>query len=191
MVKRAIDAVVAAVALMLLSPLLLAIALAVRLTSSGPVLYHQQRVGQDGWLFYVHKFRSMRQDAEHGIGAVWARKDDDRVTRIGGFLRRARLDELPQLWNILCGHMSLVGPRPERPEFVSALTDQIPFYAQRHVVKPGLTGWSQVRYTYGASVEDAMEKLQYDLFYIKHLSIGLDFLIVLQTVKTVLLRSGA
>ena len=191
LVKRAIDAVVAAVALILLSPLLLAIALAVRLTSSGPVLYHQQRVGQDGWLFYVHKFRSMRQDAERGIGAVWARKDDDRVTRIGGFLRRARLDELPQLWNILCGHMSLVGPRPERPEFVSALTDQIPFYAQRHVVKPGLTGWSQVRYTYGASVEDAMEKLQYDLFYIKHLSIGLDFLIVLQTVKTVLLRSGA
>ena len=191
MVKRAIDAVIAAAALILLSPLLLALALAVKLSSRGPVLYHQQRVGQDGWLFHVHKFRSMRQNAERETGAIWARKHDDRVTRIGGFLRRARLDELPQLWNILCGHMSLVGPRPERPEFVSSLSEQIPFYAQRHVVKPGLTGWSQVRYTYGASVEDAMEKLQYDLFYIKHMSIGLDLLIVLQTVKTVLLRSGA
>jgi sugar transferase (PEP-CTERM system associated) len=189
--KRLADAIVAAAALVLLSPFLLLLAIAIKLTSRGPALYHQQRVGQDGRLFRVHKFRSMRDDAERATGPVWARRGDDRVTCIGGFLRRARLDELPQLWNILIGQMSLVGPRPERPEFVSALSEQIPFYAQRHVVKPGLTGWSQVRYTYGASVEDAMEKLQYDLFYIKHLSIGLDLLIVLQTVKTVLLRRGA
>ncbi len=189
--KRAIDAGVAAVALVVLSPLMLLVALAVKLTSRGPVLYHQRRVGKDGRLFKVHKFRSMRPDAEAATGPVWATARDERVTRIGGVLRRTRLDELPQLWNILVGQMSLVGPRPERPEFVSALTDQIPFYAQRLIVKPGLTGWSQVRYTYAASVEDAMEKLQYDLFYIKHMSIALDLRIVLATIKTVLLRRGA
>lgn len=190
-VKRVTDVCFAAAALIVLFPVLLLVALAVRLTSQGPILYHQRRVGQNGQLFYVHKFRSMLADAEATTGAVWAKKGDARITPLGGFMRRSRLDELPQLWNILCGHMSVVGPRPERPEFVGALRQQIPFYAQRHVVKPGLTGWAQVRYTYGASVEDAMEKLQYDLFYIKHMSIALDVLIMLATVKTVLLRKGA
>ena len=190
-VKRVTDVCFAAAALIVLFPVLLLVALAVRLTSQGPILYHQRRVGQNGRLFYVHKFRSMLADAEATTGAVWAKKGDARITPLGGFMRRSRLDELPQLWNILCGHMSVVGPRPERPEFVGALRQQIPFYAQRHVVKPGLTGWAQVRYTYGASVEDAMEKLQYDLFYIKHMSIALDVLIMLATVKTVLLRKGA
>ncbi len=190
-VKRVTDVCFAAAALIVLFPVLLLVALAVRLTSQGPILYHQRRVGQNGQLFYVHKFRSMLADAEATTGAVWAKKGDARITPLGGFMRRSRLDELPQLWNILSGHMSVVGPRPERPEFVGALREQIPFYAQRHVVKPGLTGWAQVRYTYGASVEDAMEKLQYDLFYIKHMSIALDVLIMLATVKTVLLRKGA
>jgi sugar transferase (PEP-CTERM system associated) len=190
-VKRLTDVCFASFGLIVLSPVLLAVAIAVRLTSRGPVLYHQQRVGQNGRLFYVHKFRSMRADAEAGTGAVWARKGDDRITPIGRFMRRTRLDELPQLWNILCGHMSVVGPRPERPEFVTSLSEQIPFYAQRHMVKPGLSGWAQVRYTYGASVEDAMEKLQYDLFYIKHMSIAMDVMIMLETIKTVVLRRGA
>ena len=137
------------------------------------------RVGQHGKNFRVHKFRSMRQDAEAETGAVWATAGNDpRVTRVGRILRRTRLDELPQLWNVLVGNMSLVGPRPERPEFVRDLTAQIPFYGQRHVVKPGLTGWAQVRYTYGASVEDAMEKLQDHLFYIKNLSMPLDLYII-------------
>jgi lipopolysaccharide/colanic/teichoic acid biosynthesis glycosyltransferase len=139
----------------------------------------------------VHKFRSMQDDAEKETGAVWARVNDDRITPLGHFLRRTRLDELPQLWNVLSGHMSFVGPRPERPEFVSSLTHQIPFYGQRHTVRPGLTGWAQVRYTYGASVEDAMQKLQFDLFYIKNMSIALDLFIIAKTVKTVLMQRGA
>ena len=167
-------------------------ALLVRLTSPGPVLYHQERVGQHGRVFTVHKFRSMRADAEaahrRGVGQG---EDDPRITVVGRFLRRTRLDELPQLWNIL-GDMSIVGPRPERPEFVEpARPSEIPFYGQRHVVRPGLTGWAQVRYTYGASVEDALKKLQYDLFYIKNLSLALDLFIMFSTVKTVLLRRGA
>jgi lipopolysaccharide/colanic/teichoic acid biosynthesis glycosyltransferase len=133
----------------------------------------------------------MRQDAEAGTGAVWARKNDSRVTPVGGFLRRTRLDEIPQLWNVLTGDMSLIGPRPERPEFVQQLTDQIPFYGQRHVIRPGLTGWAQVRYTYGSSTEDAMQKLQYDLYYIKNLSIALDLFIIVSTIKTVIMRKGA
>jgi len=141
-------------------------------------------------VFTVHKFRSMRPDAEATTGAVWARANDDRITSVGRILRRSRLDELPQLVNVLRGHMSFVGPRPERPEFVHQLTEQIPFYGQRHVVKPGLTGWAQVCYTYGASVEDAMEKLQYDLFYIKHLSLALDLFVILKTIQTVVLRKG-
>jgi lipopolysaccharide/colanic/teichoic acid biosynthesis glycosyltransferase len=164
----------------------------VRLTSNGPVLYHQRRVGLQGRVFVVHKFRSMRADAEAETGAVWASKDGDtRVTPLGSLLRRTRLDELPQLWNVLRGDMSFVGPRPERPEFVDELTKQIPFYRQRHVVRPGLTGWAQVRYTYGASVEDALQKLQYDLFYIKHLAISFDLFIIFSTIKTVILRKGA
>ena len=155
------------------------------------MLYHQERVGQHGRVFTVHKFRSMRDNAEAGTGAVWARADDPRVTPMGRFLRRTRLDELPQLWNILKGDMSFVGPRPERPEFVQQLTREIPYYGQRHVVRPGLTGWAQVRYTYGASVEDALMKLQYDLFYIKNISLSLDLFIIFSTIKTVVLRRGA
>jgi lipopolysaccharide/colanic/teichoic acid biosynthesis glycosyltransferase len=143
-------------------------------------------------VFTLFKFRSMRPNAEAGTGAVWASPDGDpRVTPIGGFLRRTRLDELPQLWNILRGDMSFVGPRPERPAFVETLTSEIPYYGQRHVVRPGLTGWAQVKYTYGASVEDALMKLQYDLFYIKNLSLSLDLFILFSTVKTVVLRRGA
>jgi len=190
-VKRTFDIVAAAVGLVVALPLLLLIALLVKLTSPGTALYHQERVGQHGRRFVVHKFRSMRQDAEAETGAVWASVRDPRVTPVGRLLRRARLDELPQLWNVLVGEMSFVGPRPERPAFVEDLTRQIPFYGQRHVVKPGVTGWAQVRYTYGASVEDAMEKLQYDLFYVKNLSIALDLYILLETIKTVLVRRGS
>jgi sugar transferase (PEP-CTERM system associated) len=190
--KRVSDISVAVVGLVLAGPLMLIAAAMVKLTSPGPVLYHQVRVGQHGLNFRVHKFRSMRRDAEAATGAVWATAGSDpRVTRAGRILRRTRLDELPQLWNVLVGDMSMVGPRPERPEFVKDLTVQIPFYGQRHVVKPGLTGWAQVRYTYGASVEDSMEKLQYDLFYIKNLSLALDMYIVIETIKTVLMRRGS
>jgi sugar transferase (PEP-CTERM system associated) len=189
--KRALDVFMSLVGLIVAAPIMLAVAAAVRLTSRGPVVYSQQRVGQHGRVFTVHKFRSMQDDAEKETGAVWARVNDDRITPLGHFLRRTRLDELPQLWNVLSGHMSFVGPRPERPEFVSSLTHQIPFYGQRHTVRPGLTGWAQVRYTYGASVEDAMQKLQFDLFYIKNMSIALDLFIIAKTVKTVLMQRGA
>jgi sugar transferase (PEP-CTERM system associated) len=190
--KRVLDVVSASLGLLLAAPIMLVVAAAVKITSPGPVLYHQRRVGQHSRTFTIHKFRSMRADAEATTGAVWASKHGDpRVTPIGGLLRRTRLDELPQLWNVLVGDMSLVGPRPERPEFVGELTAQIPFYGQRHIVRPGVTGWAQVRYTYGATTEDALQKLQFDLFYIKHLSIALDLYIMLETVKTVLLRRGA
>ena len=190
-VKRGLDLVCGAVGLTLLAPVMALVALAVRLTSPGPVLYHQARVGRNGRVFLVHKFRSMRTDAEAKTGAVWAQSNDTRVTPVGRFLRRTRLDELPQLWNVLKGDMSMVGPRPERPEFVSKLTEQIPFYGLRHGVRPGVTGWAQVRYTYGASVEDALQKLQYDLFYIKHVTVAFDLFILFSTIKTVLLRRGA
>jgi sugar transferase (PEP-CTERM system associated) len=189
--KRASDVVLSALGLLVLAPLLGLLALLVKVTSAGPAFYHQRRVGQNGRMFTVHKLRSMCVDAEAKTGAVWASARDARVTPIGSFLRRARLDEVPQLWNVLCGEMSLVGPRPERPEFVSQLTEKIPFYGLRHSVRPGLTGWAQVRYTYGASAEDALEKLQYDLFYIKHLTVAFDLLVLFETVKTVLLRRGA
>ena len=189
--KRAIDIAGAALGLLLALPVMLLIAMAIKLTSRGPVLYHQPRVGLRGRVFTVYKFRSMRRDAEKETGAVWASVHDSRVTRVGRLLRRTRLDELPQLWNVLRADMSLVGPRPERPEFVTSLTQTIPFYRQRHIVRPGLTGWAQVRYTYGATVEDAMEKLQYDLFYIKNMSLGLDLFVIAKTVKTVLMGRGA
>jgi sugar transferase (PEP-CTERM system associated) len=189
--KRAFDLVVAAVGLLLALPIIGIISALTKLTSPGPIFYHQERVGLNGRAFIVHKFRTMRLDAEAATGPVWSTDNDPRITRLGHFMRRTRLDEIPQLWNILKGQMSLVGPRPERPSFVSQLTEQIPFYGQRHVVKPGLTGWAQVRYTYGASVEDAIQKLQYDLYYIKNMSIALDIVIVLETVKTVVLRRGA
>ncbi len=190
--KRLLDIVAAVCGLVIAGPIMALVAAAVKLTSPGDIFYHQERVGQHGRVFTVHKFRSMRQDAEAATGAVWASKaGDTRVTPIGRFIRRTRLDELPQLWNVLVGDMSLIGPRPERPQFVAQLTRQIPFYGQRHIVRPGLSGWAQVRYTYGASVEDAMEKLQYDLYYIKNMSLGLDLFIALSTVKTVVLRRGA
>ena len=190
-VKRAMDVVVALVGLIAAAPLMAVIAVAVRLTSRGPVLYHQRRVGLEGRTFMVHKFRSMLQDAEAVTGPVWAdKRGDSRLTPIGGFLRRSRLDELPQLWNVLIGEMAFVGPRPERPEFVIDLQKQIPFYGQRHAVRPGLTGWAQVRYSYGASKEDSLEKLQYDLYYIKNLSIAFDLFIILGTIKIVVLRRG-
>jgi sugar transferase (PEP-CTERM system associated) len=190
--KRSLDIFVAGVGLVIAAPVMALVALAIRLTSRGAVLYHQQRVGLHGRIFTLHKFRSMQENAEATTGPVWASKSgDSRVTAVGLLLRRARLDELPQLWNVLNGDMSFVGPRPERPEFVTELTRQIPFYGQRHIVRPGLTGWAQVRYTYGASVEDALQKLQYDLFYIKNLSVALDLFIMLNTVKTVLRQKGA
>jgi sugar transferase (PEP-CTERM system associated) len=189
--KRATDTVGAAVGLVLAAPLMLLVALAIKLTSRGPVFYHQPRVGLRGHVFTVHKFRSMRQDAERATGAVWASTNDDRVTPVGRLIRKTRMDELPQLWNVLTGDMSIVGPRPERPEFVTSLTREIPFYGQRHVVRPGLTGWAQVRYTYAASVEGTMEKLQHDLFYIKNMSLSLDLFIIAKTIKTVVMRQGA
>jgi sugar transferase (PEP-CTERM system associated) len=189
--KRSLDLVVAALGLIVLSPIMAIVALAIRITSPGPAVYQQQRVGKDGRLFTIHKFRSMRVDAEALTGAVWARVGDPRVTPVGRFLRRTRLDELPQLWNVLRGHMSFVGPRPERPEFVEDLATQIPFYGQRHAVRPGVTGWAQVRHRYGNTVEDSLEKLQYDLFYIKHLSIAFDLFVILETLKTVITRRGS
>jgi sugar transferase (PEP-CTERM system associated) len=189
-VKRVIDVVAAGCGLICAFPVMVAVGLAVKLTSPGPVMFTQRRVGRAGGVFVLYKFRSMCDDAEGVTGAVWASRNDPRVTPIGRFLRQSRLDELPQLWNVLRGDMSLVGPRPERPEFVSELTRQIPFYGQRHVVKPGVTGWAQVRHCYGSSVEDAMEKLQYDLFYIKNLSIALDLFILFKTVQTVILQRG-
>jgi sugar transferase (PEP-CTERM system associated) len=189
--KRGLDVVLSAVGLALTLPIMGIVAIVVKISSPGPALYHQKRVGVGGREFSVHKFRSMRADAEAESGAVWATSNDTRVTPVGRFLRRTRLDELPQLWNVLIGEMSLVGPRPERPEFVADLTRKIPFYGFRHSVRPGLTGWAQVRYTYGATVEDALEKLQYDLFYIKHQAVAFDLYILFETVKTVLLRRGA
>jgi sugar transferase (PEP-CTERM system associated) len=189
-VKRLIDIVLATIGLVVASPLMLLTAIAVWLDSPGPVLYRQLRVGEHDRLFTLCKFRSMRSDAERGR-PIWATTNDSRVTRVGRFIRRTRLDELPQLLNVLRGDMSFVGPRPERPYFVQQLAADIPFYAERHAVKPGVTGWAQVKYRYGSSVEDAMEKLRYDLYYIKHLSIGFDLTIVVDTVKVILCGKGA
>jgi sugar transferase (PEP-CTERM system associated) len=189
--KRALDVTFATFGLLIGFPIMAVVGVLVKCTSHGPMLYHQTRVGLRGHEFTVHKFRTMRDDAERSTGPVWSTANDSRVTPIGRFLRRTRLDEMPQLWNVLVGEMSFVGPRPERPEFVRELTERIPYYGQRHVLKPGVTGWAQIRYTYGASVEDAIEKLQYDLYYIKNLSIALDVVIVLETLKTVIMRRGA
>ncbi|GMU24303.1 MAG: sugar transferase [Phycisphaerae bacterium] len=186
--KRAVDVAMALLVMLLTAPLWPLIALLVRLDSPGPALFHQRRVGLNGRVFRLHKFRTMHVESEPG-GHVWAAKDDPRVTRVGWYLRRSRLDELPQLWNILLGQMSIVGPRPERPEFVEELSRSIPFYHERHLVKPGLTGWAQINYRYGASVEDARRKLQLDLWYLKHMSLELDFLVLLRTVGTMCLGS--
>jgi sugar transferase (PEP-CTERM system associated) len=188
--KRVFDVLLALVGLALASPFLVLTALAVWLESGSPILYRQDRVGQNGRVFTLNKFRSMRRDAEQGT-PVWARAVDDRVTRIGRFIRQTRLDELPQLWNVLTGDMSFVGPRPERPFFVAQLAEGIPYYEQRHAVKPGITGWAQVKYRYGASLEDSLEKLRYDLYYVKHLSLLFDVTILFDTVKVVLFAKGA
>lgn len=189
--RRLFSTMVAAIGLLLASPLLPFIILAIKLDSSGPVLYRQKRVGFGGKHFHCFKFRTMREDAEADTGATWATDDDPRITRVGKFLRLSRLDEIPQLWCVLKGDMAFVGPRPERPEFVEWLSREIPYYGVRHMVRPGITGWAQVRYKYGNTLEDAREKLQYDLFYIKNASMGLDVLIMFHTIKIVVLGRGA
>jgi sugar transferase (PEP-CTERM system associated) len=191
MVRRAVSITISLTGLVLALPLFPLIMLAIRLDSKGPVFYTQTRVGKAGRIFRVVKFRTMRLDAEAANGPQWAGDNDPRVTRVGRFLRSSRLDEIPQLWCVLKGDMAFVGPRPERPEFIEWLSKEIPYYGVRHMVRPGLTGWAQVKYKYGSTVEDSREKLQYDLFYIKNASIGLDLLIMFLTVKTVLLRRGA
>jgi sugar transferase (PEP-CTERM system associated) len=188
--KRLSDIVGALVGMAVALPLVPFIVAGIKLGSPGPVLFTQTRVGKGDRPFTMRKFRTMRQDAESMTGAVWSQVNDPRITRVGGFLRKTRLDEIPQLMNILGGTMSLVGPRPERPEFVAKLKERIPYYSERHHVKPGLTGWAQVRYPYGSSVEDAIEKLRYDLYYIKHLSLFLDLGIIFRTVGVVLFGKG-
>jgi sugar transferase (PEP-CTERM system associated) len=188
--KRTADIVLSLVGLVLSIVPMVLTALAVWLESGRPVLYRQERVGQQGRVFTLYKFRSMRVDAE-GATPMWAREHDSRVTTVGRFIRLTRLDELPQFWNVLRGDMSFVGPRPERPYFVEMLIQEIPFYHERHAVKPGLTGWAQVKYRYGSSIEDATEKLRYDLYYVKHLSVVFDLTIVFDTVKVILSGKGA
>jgi sugar transferase (PEP-CTERM system associated) len=189
--QRLTNISVAIVGIVLCSPFILLTALAVRLSSPGAVLYRQTRVGLDGSLFTLYKFRSMRADAELATGAVWAQKDDPRVTLVGRIIRRIRFDEFPQLFNVLRGEMSIVGPRPERPEFVRALNEQIPYYQQRHCVRPGITGWAQISYKYGDTLEDTITKLEYDLYYIKNMSPALDTYVIFHTLKAMLLSRGA
>ncbi|WP_291318769.1 TIGR03013 family XrtA/PEP-CTERM system glycosyltransferase [Desulfonatronospira sp.] len=189
--KRAADICLASLGIIISAPLQLGVGILVKITSPGPVFYKQSRVGQREKTFQVIKFRTMCCDAEEQSGAVWAENKDPRITSAGRVLRKLRLDELPQFWNVLKGEMSFVGPRPERPEFVEQLKQRLPYYGERHTVKPGITGWAQINYGYGASEEDALRKLEYDLFYIKNLSLILDIFIVLKTVKTVLGRVGA
>ena len=177
--------------LILTSPLMLLVALAVRLTSPGPILLRQKRVGRGDKVFTVYKFRSMYADAEALTGAVWATRNDPRITPLGRIIRRVRLDELPQLFNVLKGEMAIAGPRPERPEFVQTLSETIPYYRQRHCVKPGITGWAQINYKYGDTIEDTIAKLEYDLYYIKNMSVSLDAYIFFHTLKTMLLSRGA
>jgi sugar transferase (PEP-CTERM system associated) len=190
-VKRIFDIAASTTLSVLSAPIMILTALAIRLESPGPVIYRQERVGRGGRTFTVLKFRSMRLDAEKDGVARWAAAGDPRVTRVGRLIRKLRIDELPQLLNVVRGEMSFVGPRPERPGFVAALKEQIPFYDLRHSVKPGLTGWAQVRYSYGASVDDARTKLQFDLYYVKNHSLFLDILILFETIRVVLFREGA
>ncbi len=191
MFKRLFDIAASLTLLALMLPVILFTMIAIKLESRGPAFYRQRRVGLYGQGFDVIKLRSMRQDAEVGGKAVWAEKDDPRITRVGRFIRKVRIDELPQCWNVLKGEMSFVGPRPERPTFVDDLETQLPYYAERHMVKPGLTGWAQINYPYGASIEDSRQKLEYDLYYAKNYSPFLDVLILLQTIRVVLFPEGA
>lgn len=189
-IKRVIGIMISVVFLVIGLPIIFLVAIAIKIDSKGPVFYKQIRVGLNGQLFKLVKFRSMTVDAEKN-GAIWALKNDHRVTRVGKIIRKLRIDEIPQMWNVLVGDMNFFGPRPERPEFVEMLKEKIPYYDLRHTVKPGITGWAQVNYPYGASVEDALEKLKYDLFYIKNLSPFLDFHILLRTIRVVLFGKGA
>jgi len=191
LVKRIKGLTLSSIMLILLSPFMLLVAIIIKLDSKGPVLFSQERVGEDEKPFLLYKFRSMRTDAEAKSGPVWAQENDPRVTRVGGVMRKLRIDELPQLWNVFKGEMSFVGPRPERKFFVDDLKKKIPYYRERFTVKPGVTGWAQIRYPYGATEKDALEKLKYDLYYIKNMSIAFDFMVIFQTVKTVLLGKGA
>ena len=191
LLRRILAILASSVLLLIVLPVIPLVILAIKLGSRGPVLYRQKRVGLGGKVFYCYKFRTMRQDAEADTGATWATDDDPRITGTGRFLRASRLDEIPQLWCVLKGDMGFVGPRPERPEFVEWLAKEIPFYQVRHAVRPGITGWAQIRYKYGNTIEDAKQKLQYDLYYIKNMSIGLDIMIMFQTIKIVLLGRGA
>ena len=188
--KRVYGIVLSLLGILVCLPLMIVVALLIRLDSPGPALFRQKRVGENGKIFDLLKFRSMFHDAESKTGPIWARQNDSRVTRVGKWIRSIRLDELPQFINVLRGDMSFVGPRPERPHFVHQLTERIPYYNQRHTVKPGLTGWAQIRFKYGNTLEDTVEKLQYDLFYIKNMSISLDLFIIFQTIKIVLLGKG-
>ena len=188
--KRVFDIAASALLLALTAPVIVLFAIVVKIDSKGPAFYRQSRVGLFGQSFNVIKLRSMRTDAE-AAGAQWASRDDPRVTRVGKFIRLTRIDELPQAWTVLKGEMSFVGPRPERPEFVADLEDQLPFYAERHMVKPGITGWAQINYPYGASIEDSRNKLEYDLYYAKNYTPFLDLLIILQTLRVVLWHEGA
>ena len=190
-IKRTGDIALSLIMLVLLAPILIVVAISIKLDSNGPVFFSQERVGRNRKPFMVHKFRSMVLDAEKACGPVWAECNDSRVTRVGKFIRQWRIDELPQLFNVINGEMSFVGPRPEREFFVKELEVAIPYYAERFSVKPGVTGWAQVSYSYGASVEDAKEKLNYDLFYIKNMTIFMDLMVIMRTVKTVLFGEGA
>ena len=190
-VKRVFDIAFSSLILLLALPVMAITALMVAFESSGSIFYRQERVGLNGAVFNVIKFRSMRSDAEKDGKPRWATLNDDRVTKVGRFIRKVRIDELPQLWNVLRGEMSLVGPRPERQFFVDELVTKIPYFAVRHSVKPGVTGWAQVRYEYGSTVEDSVEKLQYDLYYVKNHTLFLDLLILLETVAVVLTGKGA
>jgi sugar transferase (PEP-CTERM system associated) len=190
LLKRAMDFVIALIGLVLTLPLLLIVAVLIKLDAPGPVFFRQERVGEGDVVFTLFKFRTMHQNAESMTGAIWAQKNDPRVTRVGGILRKCRIDEIPQFFNVLMGNMSLVGPRPERPEFMPELKEIIPYYSERHCVKPGVTGWAQVSYPYGASVRDSLEKLRYDMYYIKNWSLVFDLTILLDTVKVVILGKG-
>jgi sugar transferase (PEP-CTERM system associated) len=189
--KRTIDVVASFFGLLLSAPISLLVAIAIRLESPGPILYRQERVGQNEKRFILYKFRSMTHNAEASSGPVWAAQDDPRVTRVGAIIRKLRIDEIPQMVNVLKGEMSFVGPRPERPFFVEQLKQKIPYYDLRHSVKPGITGWAQICYRYGDSEQDAVEKLQYDLYYIKHMSPIFDLQIIFESLKVILLGSGA
>ncbi|MEI8354882.1 MAG: TIGR03013 family XrtA/PEP-CTERM system glycosyltransferase [Deltaproteobacteria bacterium] len=189
-IKRVMDIAIALILAVATLPLLPIIALLIKLDSPGPILFKQARVGERDVIFFIYKFRTMLRDAENRTGAVWAKQNDPRITRVGRFLRKSRLDEIPQLYNVLGGEMSIVGPRPERPEFMAELKEVVPFYSERHFFKPGITGWAQVCYPYGASINDALEKLRYDMYYIKNWSFALDLMILLETLKVVLFGRG-